>query len=104
MTETHFVNDNQSRYIESEIAFQAECDGVLLAVMYPVDTPVVLVKIGEGEEEDRLIENWLEHERVVRLLGNELDKVDLHLFHSAVVMTVQGDWARLSQEGPQSDH
>ena len=71
--------------------------------MTPVDTPVALVKIGEGGEEDRLIENWLEHKRVVRLLGDELDKVGLHLFHSAVVMTVQGDWARLSQEEPKID-
>jgi hypothetical protein len=110
MTQTYIVNDDQSQYIDAEPVFHAKCKGgclgkkrVHLALMTPVDMPVALVKVGEDGEDDSIMENWLEHEHVLRLLTDELAKVDLNLLLSAVTLTVQGDWKSLCQKEPEED-
>ena len=84
------ATDDKGRKIECVLEHTIPVDGVDYVLLTPNDTPVVLVRIGEGEEEDELIEDWEGKEDVLAAADQSLAEHDLTLVRSAVTLTVAG--------------
>ncbi|MFM9046258.1 MAG: DUF3727 domain-containing protein [Cyanobium sp.] len=67
-------------------------DGKDYALLTPVDTPVCLVRMAQGEEEtDEVIESLEDAEPILSVADVVLQEHDLTLVRSAVTLTVSGE-------------
>lgn len=89
------ATDDKGRKIECVLEHTIPVDGVDYVLLTPNDTPVVLVRIGEGEEDDEVLENWEGREDVLAVADVCLAKFDLILVRSAVTLTVAGELAEV---------
>ena len=85
------ATDDKGRKIECVLEHTIPVDGVDYVLLTPNDTPVALVRIGESEEEDELIEDWEGREDVLAAADVRLAEHDLTLVRSAVTLTVAGE-------------
>jgi hypothetical protein len=88
--QTFAATDDKGRKIECVLEHAIPIDGVNYALLTPNDTPVVLVRIGEGGGDDKLIENWENAEDVLAAADQRLAEYGLILVRSAVTLTVAG--------------
>lgn len=89
------ATDDKGRKIECVLEHTIPIDGVGYALLTPNDTPVVLVREGEGEEDDEVLENWEDRQDVLAAADTCLAKLDLTLVRSAVTLTVAGEPAEV---------
>lgn len=85
------ATDDKGRKIECILEHAIPIDGVDYVLLTPNDTPVVLVRIGEGEKDDEVLENWEDREDVLAAADTCLADHDLTLVRSAVTLTVAGE-------------
>jgi hypothetical protein len=85
------VTDDKGRKIECVLEHTIPVDGVDYVLLTPNDTPVVLVRIGKGDGDDELLDNWEGREDVLAAADVCLAEHDLILVRSAVTLTVAGE-------------
>jgi hypothetical protein len=85
------VTDDKGRKIECVLEHTIPVDGVDYMLLTPNDTPVVLVRVGEGSGDDELLDNWEGREDVLAAADVCLAEHDLTLVRSAVTLTVAGE-------------
>ncbi|MEB3260684.1 MAG: DUF3727 domain-containing protein [Cyanobacteriota bacterium] len=89
---TVLVKDHAGRDILCFLEHWIPLDGKDYALLTPVDTPVCLVRIGEGEDEkDEVIESLEGAEPILSVADVVLQEHDLTLVRSAVTLTVSGE-------------
>ena len=89
---TVLVKDHAGRDILCFLEHLIPLDGKDYALLTPVDTPVCLVRIGEGEDEkDEVIESLEGAEPILSVADVVLQEHDLTLVRSAVTLTVSGE-------------
>lgn len=92
------ATDDKGRKIECVLEYTIPIDGVSYALLTPNNTPVVLVREGEGEKDDEVLENWEDRQDVLAAADTCLAKLDLTLVRSAVTLTVAGELAEDEDE------
>jgi hypothetical protein len=89
---TVLVKDNAGREILCFLEHLIPLDGKDYALLTPVDTPVCLVRIAEGDDEkDEVIESLEGAEPILSVADVVLQEHDLTLVRSAVTLTVSGE-------------
>lgn len=89
---TVLVKDQSGREILCFLEHLIPLDGKDYALLTPVDTPVCLVRIAEGEDEkDEVIESLEGAEPILSVADVVLQEHDLTLVRSAVTLTVSGE-------------
>ncbi len=89
---TVLVKDHAGREILCFLEHLIPLDGKDYALLTPVDTPVCLVRIAEGEDEkDEVIESLEGAEPILSVADVVLQEHDLTLVRSAVTLTVSGE-------------
>jgi hypothetical protein len=89
---TLLVKDHAGREILCFLEHLIPLDGKEYALLTPVDTPVCLVRIGQGEDEkDEVIESLEGAEPILSVADVVLQEHDLTLVRSAVTLTVSGE-------------
>lgn len=89
---TVLVKDQTGREILCFLEHLIPLDGKDYALLTPVDTPVCLVRIAEGEDEkDEVIESLEGAEPILSVADVVLQEHDLTLVRSAVTLTVSGE-------------
>ncbi|CAK6695244.1 DUF3727 domain-containing protein [Synechococcus sp. BA-124 BA4] len=89
---TVLVRDGQNRQLLCFLEQLIPLDGHDYALLTPVDTPVCLVRIAEGDdEEDEVIEEVDAAESILTVADVVLQEHDLTLVRSAVTLTVSGE-------------
>ncbi|MFM1799818.1 MAG: hypothetical protein RLZZ117_2096 [Cyanobacteriota bacterium] len=89
---TVLVKDHAGREILCFLEHLIPLDGKDYALLTPVDTPVCLVRIAEGDEEkDEVIESLEGAEPILSVADVVLQEHDLTLVRSAVTLTVSGE-------------
>ena len=92
------ATDDKGRKIECILEHTTSIDGVDYVLLTPNDTPVVLVRIGEGDGDDELIEDLEGREDVLAAADVCLAEHDLTLVRSAVTLTVAGEPLPVEEE------
>jgi hypothetical protein len=89
---TVLVKDQAGREILCFLEHLIPLDGNDYALLTPVDTPVCLVRMGDGEDEkDEVIESLEGAEPILSVADVVLQEHDLTLVRSAVTLTVSGE-------------
>jgi hypothetical protein len=89
---TVLVKDHAGREILCFLEHLIPLDGKDYALLTPVDTPVCLVRIAEGEDEkDEVIESLEGAEPILSVADVVLQEHDLTLVRSALTLTVSGE-------------
>lgn len=89
---TVLVRDGQNRQLLCFLEQLIPLDGHDYALLTPVDTPVCLVRIAEGDdEEDEVVEEVDAAESILTVADVVLQEHDLILVRSAVTLTVSGE-------------
>jgi len=89
---TVLVKDHADREILCFLEHLIPLDGKDYALLTPVDTPVCLVRMAEGEDEkDEVIESLEGAEPILSVADVVLQEHDLTLVRSAVTLTVSGE-------------
>lgn len=89
---TVLVNDQIGREILCFLEHLIPLDGKDYALLTPVDTPVCLVRIAQGDDDkDELIESLEGAEPILSVADVVLQEHDLTLVRSAVTLTVSGE-------------
>jgi hypothetical protein len=89
---TVLVKDHAGREILCFLEHLIPLDGKDYALLTPVDTPVCLVRIAEGDDEkDEVIESLEGAEPILSVADVVLQEHDLTLVRSAVTLTVSGE-------------
>ena len=97
------ATDDKGRKIECVLEHTIPIDGVDYVLLTPNDTPVVLVRIGEGDGDDEMLDNWEGREDVLAAADVCLVEHDLTLVRSAVTLTVAGELVEDEDEGIEDD-
>ena len=93
------VTDDKGRKIECALEHAIPIDGVDYVLLTPNDTPVVLVRIGEGDGDDELIEDLEGIDNAILAAADAcLAEHDLTLVRSAVTLTVAGEPLPVEEE------
>ena len=93
------VTDDKGRKIECVLEHTIPIDGVDYVLLTPNDTPVVLVRIGEGDGDDELIEDLEGIDNTILAAADVcLAEHDLTLVRSAVTLTVAGEPLPVEEE------
>jgi hypothetical protein len=96
------VTDDKGRKIECVLEHTIPIDGVDYMLLTPNDTPVVLVRVGEGDGDDELLEDFEESfesaKDVLAAADICLAEHDLTLVRSAVTLTVAGKLLPVEEE------
>ena len=85
------VRDGSGRQLLCFLEQLIPVDGVDYGLLTPVDTPVCLVRIGDDDQEDELIEELDDAEDILRVADVVLQEHDLTLVRSAATLTVSGE-------------
>ena len=88
---TVLVRDSAGRQLLCFLEQLIPVEGVDYGLLTPVDTPVCLVRIGDDEEEDEVIEELDAAEEILRVADVVLQEHDLTLVRSAATLTVSGE-------------
>lgn len=89
---TILVKDQAGREILCFLEHLIPLDGKEYALLTPVDTPVCLVRMAQGEEDkDEVIESLEGAEPILSVADVVLQEHDLTLVRSAVTLTVSGE-------------
>ena len=88
---TVLVRDSAGRQLLCFLEQLIPVEGVDYGLLTPVDTPVCLVRIGDEEEEDEVIEELDAAEEILRVADVVLQEHDLTLVRSAATLTVSGE-------------
>ena len=88
---TLLVRDSAGRQLLCFLEQLIPVEGVDYGLLTPVDTPVCLVRIGDDEEEDEVIEELDAAEEILRVADVVLQEHDLTLVRSAATLTVSGE-------------
>ncbi|MFM7642429.1 MAG: DUF3727 domain-containing protein [Cyanobium sp.] len=89
---TVLVKDHAGREILCFLEHLIPLDGKEYALLTPVDTPVCLVRIAQGDgEKDEVIESLEGAEPILSVADVVLQEHDLTLVRSAVTLTVSGE-------------
>jgi hypothetical protein len=89
---TLLVKDHAGREILCFLEHLIPLDGKEYALLTPVDTPVCLVRIAQGEDEkDEVVESLEGAEPILSVADVVLQEHDLTLVRSAVTLTVSGE-------------
>jgi hypothetical protein len=89
---TVLVKDQAGREILCFLEHLIPLDGKDYALLTPVDTPVCLVRVAQGEEDsDEVIESLEGAEPILSVADVVLQEHDLTLIRSAVTLTVSGE-------------
>jgi hypothetical protein len=97
------ATDDKGRKIECFSEHTIPVDGVDYSLLTPIDTPVVLVRIGEGDGDDELIENYESAEEILAAADASLAQHNLTLVRSAVTLTVSGKSLPVESEEIEDD-
>ena len=93
------ATDDKGRKIECVLEYTIPVDGVDYVLLTPNDTPVVLVRIGEGDGDDELIEDLEGIDNTILAAADVcLAEHDLTLVRSAVTLTVAGEPLPVEEE------
>jgi hypothetical protein len=93
------VTDDKGRKIECVLEYTIPVDGVDYVLLTPNDTPVVLVRIGEGDGDGELIEDLEGIDNAILAAADAcLAEHDLTLVRSAVTLTVAGEPLPVEEE------
>ena len=84
------ATDDKGRKIECFSEHVIPVNGVDYLLLTPIDTPVVLVRIGEGDGEDEVIEDYESAGEILAAADVCLAQHNLTLVRSAVTLTVSG--------------
>ena len=88
--QTLILNDSNGNELFCYLEQLVSVEGEEYALLTPVDTPVSLFKINEGEEPE-LIEKIDKNEQILKNAEAVLQEHDLRLIRSAVTLTVSGE-------------
>lgn len=89
---TVLVRDGQNRQLLCFLEQLIPLDGHDYALLTPVDTPVCLVRMAEGDDQDdEVIEEVNAAESILTVADVVLQEHDLTLVRSAVTLTVSGE-------------
>ena len=88
---TVLVRDSAGRQLLCFLEQLIPVEGVDYGLLTPVDTPVCLVRIGDDQEEDEVIEELDAAEEILRVADVVLQEHDLTLVRSAATLTVSGE-------------
>jgi len=88
---TLLVRDSAGRQLLCFLEQLIPVDGVDYGLLTPVDTPVCLVRIGDDDDEDEVIEELDAAEEILRVADVVLQEHDLTLVRSAATLTVSGE-------------
>jgi hypothetical protein len=88
---TVLVRDSAGRQLLCFLEQLIPVEGVDYGLLTPVDTPVCLVRIGDDDEEDEVIEELDAAEEILRVADVVLQEHDLTLVRSAATLTVSGE-------------
>ena len=98
------ATDDKGRKIECILEHTIPIDGVDYVLLTPNDTPVVLVRIGESDGDDELIEDLESVDNAILAAADAcLAEHDLTLVRSAVTLTVAGELIEGEDEGEDED-
>jgi hypothetical protein len=101
---TVLVRDGQNRQLLCFLEQLIPLDGHDYALLTPVDTPVCLVRIAEGDdEEDEVVEEVDAAESILTVADVVLQEHDLTLVRSAVTLTVSGELEEPDPEDLEDD-
>ena len=93
------ATDDKGRKIECILEHTIPIDGVDYVLLTPNDTPVVLVRIGESDGDDKLIEDLEGIDNTILAAADVcLAEHDLTLVRSAVTLTVAGEPLPVEEE------
>ena len=96
---TVLVRDSHGRQLLCFLEQLIPLDGRDYALLSPVDTPVCLVRIAEGEEDgDEVIEELEGSEEILAVADLVLQEHDLTLVRSALTLTVSGELEEPDQD------
>lgn len=86
------ITDSAGRTLACYLETEAVVDGTTYGLLTPVDTPVVLVRMGEDGAEDkgRILE-WEDHEDVLSTFDACLEPCGVKVIRSAATLTVAGE-------------
>jgi hypothetical protein len=88
---TMLVSDSAGRQLLCFLEQLIPVEGVDYGLLTPVDTPVCLVRIGDDDDEDEVIEELDDAEDILRVADVVLQEHDLTLVRSAATLTVSGE-------------
>jgi hypothetical protein len=88
---TVLVRDSRGHELLCFLEQLIPLDGHDYALLTPVDTPVCLVRIGDDDEEDEVVEELDAAESILSVADVVLQEHDLTLVRSAVTLTVSGE-------------
>jgi len=97
------ATDDKGRKIECFSEHTIPVDGVDYSLLTPIDTPVVLVRIGEGDGDDEVIEDYESAGEILAAADVCLAKHSLTLVRSAVTLTVSGKLLPVESEEIEDD-
>jgi hypothetical protein len=87
-----FESENSDpKFIQCQMLALGEVDGNIYGVGYPIDTPVMLTYF-EGNELIPVKEGHSDYDNIISYVANQLEKDDVQLFQTPVVLTMQGDF------------
>ena len=97
------ATDDKGRKIECFSEHVIPVNGVDYLLLTPIDTPVVLVRIGEGDGEDEVIEDYESAGEILAVADVCLAGHSLTLVRSAVTLTVSGKLLPVESEEIEDD-
>lgn len=97
------ATDDKGRKIECFSGHVIPVNGVDYSLLTPIDTPVVLVRIGEGDRDDELIEDLESAGEILAAADVRLAGHSLTLVRSAVTLTVSGNFLSVEDEETEDD-
>jgi hypothetical protein len=97
------ATDDKGRKIECFSEHTIPVNGVDYSLLTPIDTPVVLVRIGEGDGDDELIEDYESAGEILAAADACLAQHNLTLVRSAVTLTVSGKLLPVESEETEDD-
>ena len=95
---TVLVRDSAGRQLLCFLEQLIPVEGVDYGLLTPVDTPVCLVRIGDDDEEDEVIEELDGAEPILSVAEVVLQEHELTLVRSAVTLTVSGELEEPDQD------
>ena len=97
------ATDDKGRKIECFSEHTIPVDGVDYSLLTPIDTPVVLVRIGKDDGDDQLIEDYESAGEILAAADASLAQHNLTLVRSAVTLTVSGKSLPVESEEIEDD-
>jgi hypothetical protein len=97
------ATDDKGRKIECFSEHTIPACGVDYSLLTPIDTPVVLVRIGEGDGDDEVIEDYESAGEILAVADVCLAEHSLALVRSAVTLTVSGKPLPVEDEETEDD-